>query len=333
MTDVQTERKGLVSVIIPVYNVEQYLDQCVQSVLDQTYRNLEIILVDDGSTDRSGEMCDAYASNPCVTALHQENKGLSAARNAGQARAKGEYVYFLDGDDWIKHDTLEALSRCAEEQQADLVFFEADTFADNHKTEVKQGYHRSHSYLKGSGEALFSALQNNGEFHPSVPLLFLRRSFLESCSLHFYEGIVYEDMLYTVKAFFLAKTAAHCPGAFYQRRMRPKSIVTSRPGKRHFQSICIVLRELDAWQQREAIRNEALSAHIARCGFRALDLYGQLKHTDRTDCYEQYRQICTRIRQRHGYGNRLLILRTYGKLPWAAGKAAEKLSSRGRDRG
>ena len=320
------DNKGLVSVIIPVYNVERYLDECVQSVLRQTYQNLEIILVDDGSTDRSGEICDRYAAqDERIRCIHQPNGGLSHARNEGLRLAEGEYVYFLDSDDWIEKDTLDALYRCAIEQRADLVFFEANTFTDDPKIEVKQGYLRSHSYPSGTGEALFSKLQKNGEFHSSVPLLFLRRSFLENSSLRFYDGILYEDMLYTVMAFFRAKMAVYCPGTFYQRRMRPKSIVTTRPGKRHFHSICTVLRELDAWQQREAIRSEALSAHIARCGFRALELYTQLSRADKKECRSSYQEIRQLIRQRKGFGNRTLILRTYGKLPWAVGKAAEKL--------
>ncbi len=321
------EQKGLISVIIPVYNVERYLDQCVQSVLDQTYQNIEIILVDDGSTDGSGAMCDAYAAKYGAIVCHQKNAGQARARNIGQAQAKGEYIYFLDSDDWIEKNTLEAMYRCASDQRADIVFFEANTFVDGSAIEAKQNYLRSNTYPTGTGEAIFSRLQENGEFHPSVPLLFLRRAFLESKSLRFYEGIVYEDMLYTVVAFFRAETVAHCHESFYQRRLRPNSTVTSRPGKRHFQSICTVMRELDAWQQRENIESESLSAHIARCGFRALGLYSQLRPADKRSCHTEYEETCELIRQRKGYGNRVLVLRTYGKLPWVAGKVWEKLFS------
>ena len=97
------ENQALISVIIPVYNVEEYLHECVDSVINQTYKNLQIILVDDGSTDSSGKICDEYAENDKrITVVHQKNGGLSVARNTGLSNAHGDYVYFLDSDDYIK---------------------------------------------------------------------------------------------------------------------------------------------------------------------------------------------------------------------------------------
>lgn len=98
----------LISVIIPVYGVEQYLDHCVESVTAQTYRNLEIILVDDGSKDHCPVMCDAWAGkDPRIHVVHKANGGLSSARNAGLDVATGEYIAFVDGDDWIEPTMLE----------------------------------------------------------------------------------------------------------------------------------------------------------------------------------------------------------------------------------
>lgn len=100
----------LVSVIIPIYNVEQYLNQCVQSVVEQTYKNLEIILVDDGSPDQCGKMCDAYAKNDQrIKVIHKENGGLSEARNIGIDSATGEYIAFIDSDDFVMPDMIERL--------------------------------------------------------------------------------------------------------------------------------------------------------------------------------------------------------------------------------
>ena len=98
----------LISVIVPVYNVEDYLAQCIGSIRRQTYANLEIILVDDGSTDGSGRLCDGFAQKDArVRAVHQQNSGVSAARNAGLDMAKGDYLYFLDGDDWALETMVE----------------------------------------------------------------------------------------------------------------------------------------------------------------------------------------------------------------------------------
>lgn len=107
----------LISVIIPVYKVEKYLNQCVDSVLNQTYRNLEIILVDDGSPDRCPEICDEYAmKDKRVQVIHKENGGLSSARKTGMSRVTGNYVMFVDGDDWIDRETVE---KCVFETKKD----------------------------------------------------------------------------------------------------------------------------------------------------------------------------------------------------------------------
>ena len=96
----------LVSIIIPVYNVEEYMDECIESVLNQTYKNIEIIIVDDGSTDKSGEKCNLY-NDDRVIVIHQDNKGLAEARNVGIEASKGEYISFVDSDDYISETMIE----------------------------------------------------------------------------------------------------------------------------------------------------------------------------------------------------------------------------------
>ena len=97
--------KHKISVIVPIYNVEDYLEHCIDSICAQTYRNLEIILVDDGSMDHSGQICDRYAAlDTRITVIHQENKGVVAARKAGLQHAQGEYTGFVDGDDYLDPD-------------------------------------------------------------------------------------------------------------------------------------------------------------------------------------------------------------------------------------
>ena len=114
----------LVSVIIPVYKTEQYIHQAVDSVLAQTYAKLEVILVEDGSPDRCGEICDAYAAKDSrIRVIHKENGGSSSARQAGLATATGEYVFFVDGDDWIEPDLVEQCLCVALRDQADCVMY------------------------------------------------------------------------------------------------------------------------------------------------------------------------------------------------------------------
>ena len=107
----------LISIVVPVYNVEKYLGKCLDSILGQTYRNLEIIVVDDGSTDHSGSICDEYGKkDPRVAVIHQDNQGVSAARTSGIGKARGQYVGFVDGDDWIAEGMYQDLYRAMKSQ-------------------------------------------------------------------------------------------------------------------------------------------------------------------------------------------------------------------------
>ena len=116
----------VITVIIPVYNVEKYIDRCVKSVLAQSFSNLEIILVDDGSPDSSPAICDAYEKkDERIKVIHKKNGGLASARNAGMEVMTGTYLFFLDSDDWLEPDGLERLYRIAEEQKVDFVRYRA----------------------------------------------------------------------------------------------------------------------------------------------------------------------------------------------------------------
>ena len=109
---IKDNQPHLISVIVPVYNVEKYLRQCLDSIINQTYRNLEIILVDDGSTDSSGIICDEYAQiDARIKVIHKENGGLSSARNAGLdvCTSGGDFIAFVDSDDWLEPDMYERL--------------------------------------------------------------------------------------------------------------------------------------------------------------------------------------------------------------------------------
>ena len=114
----------LISVIIPVYNVEKYLPQCIESIINQTYSKLEIILVNDGSKDNSAKICDEYVTNfDDIKVIHKENEGAGIARNVGLENSSGEYVYFVDSDDWIEHNLLEIVLSSQEGVTNDILIF------------------------------------------------------------------------------------------------------------------------------------------------------------------------------------------------------------------
>ena len=115
-----------VSIVIPVYNVSRYLPQCLESVLSQTYQNIEVLIVDDGSTDGSGSICDRFAErDPRIRAIHTDNRGLSAARNLGLESISGAFISFIDSDDWIEPNTVETLVKAALQTKADVVTMKA----------------------------------------------------------------------------------------------------------------------------------------------------------------------------------------------------------------
>lgn len=115
----------MISVIVPVYNVENYLEKCLQSIINQTNGNWELLLVDDGSTDSSGEICDRYSKNyDRIAVFHKNNGGVSSARNVGLQHAKGDYVIFIDGDDWIEPTLFEDFCKINQEKKLDLFMFE-----------------------------------------------------------------------------------------------------------------------------------------------------------------------------------------------------------------
>lgn len=136
------KEKPLISIIVPIYNVESYVEECIQSIIKQTYKNLDIILIDDGSKDSSGEICEKYKkidSRICV--VHQENQGLSSARNTGLKLANGEYIQFIDGDDFISVDMIENLYEIMEKEHADIVTCSSYTYKNGEI--VKKEYSKS----------------------------------------------------------------------------------------------------------------------------------------------------------------------------------------------
>lgn len=121
----------ILSVIIPVYNTGEYLRRCIESVLNQSFKNIEVILINDGSTDNSGDICDEYSINDSrVKVIHKENEGVSIARNIGLDKAKGQYIGFVDSDDWLDRDMYQSMINNAYSNKADIVICDSNTIYD-----------------------------------------------------------------------------------------------------------------------------------------------------------------------------------------------------------
>ena len=155
----------MISVIIPVYNVAAYLDQCIKSICRQTYRDLEIILVDDGSTDESGRICDYYAGRDSrITVIHKENGGLVSARKAGMKASSGSYIAYVDGDDWIEETMYEKLLHCLTEQDVDVVMCGRYEDTGDVSKAVFQGMKQGKYGKKHMLELIYPNMIVNGDF-------------------------------------------------------------------------------------------------------------------------------------------------------------------------
>lgn len=213
------ESTPLVSVIIPVYKVEAYLAECVDSVINQTYHNLEIILVDDGSPDGCGAMCDAYAAqDERVRVLHKENGGLSSARNAGLEVMTGEWVLFVDSDDWIDLDTLDTLLN-RKDKRADIIEFGYSySFVDR---EEEQLYFAD--MLCSNRQALGLLVEGQKPMGLAWDKLY-RSSVIKN--LRFIEGRHYEDTPFVIEALWQSNCFQYCSKACYHYRRERAGQIT-----------------------------------------------------------------------------------------------------------
>ena len=325
------ENQALISVIIPVYNVEEYLRECVDSVLCQTYGNFEIILVDDGSTDSSGQICDEYLEkDERVTVIHQKNGGLSVARNAGLSETNGDYIYFLDSDDYISENAIETLLKIAQRDNSDIVFFDAVSFADTDDFTVKQNYIRKNKYQTNCGLDVFLQMTENNEFHSAVYLMLFKKTFIDNNVLKFVPGILHEDMVFTYQALCLAEVVSQQPAALYYRRYRKNSIMTSSKTIKHFTS-CIDVCNINMNFTRETLGTNIpteIYNYLSRCAFNVFNVYEKLEKSNKTICKKELEIFKNDIINNNAFGNTALKIRCYGKVFWFIYKIFDKTVGR-----
>lgn len=234
------ERNIKISVIIPVYNVEQYLEKCIESVLQQKYDNYEIILVDDGATDDSGKICEGYGEKfpEKIRVIHQENKGLGGARNTGIEQAEGDYLFFVDSDDYIEQGCFEKLNQVICTYHADMVIF-------NMKTVDTEGNMIRRSSLD-LPEGVFTLAQVPKLMFVQTSAwgkLYHRNLFLET-GIRFPERKWFEDIWVAYGLFVSAQRIVKCDDVLYNYVMRSGSIMNSKKIERNVE----ILEAYDAVQ-------------------------------------------------------------------------------------
>lgn len=207
----------LVSVIIPNYNQERYVGETIESVLSQTYRNFELIIVDDGSTDKSLEILREYEKkDDRVIILTQENMNASVARNKGIEHSKGDYFYFMDSDDTMYPDGLEALVKAAEKYDADLVIGNMDEFVDNHKTVERDIFFEEEGCSDTHTDFLTTL--------PAVPNKLYRASVARQNHVVFGNVRIGQDTNFFLKFLGCARKVAYVPQIIFSWRLLPTSV-------------------------------------------------------------------------------------------------------------
>lgn len=218
----------LVSIIIPVYNVEEYLEQCLDSVINQTYNNLEIWLIDDGSKDSSGKICDKYKElDSRIRVIHKENGGLSSARNAALDLMKGEYVYFLDSDDFISLDLIETYINFVRKYNVDVIMGTSCEFYGN--IDINNHINRNSQPEKFSKtEALKLMLLDEKLYHSAAGPLFKSDLYTD---IRFPIGMLYEDYAVTYYVILKCHSVLYIDDNRCYYRMRSGSIMNSKVTK------------------------------------------------------------------------------------------------------
>ena len=216
-----------ISVIIPIFNSEKYLRDCLDSVIGQTFTDIEIICINDGSTDASSTILEEYGkSDERIRIFNQENGGSSSARNAGLDNANGKYIYFADSDDYLEADTLEKCYNLSEEKNLDLLIFKLVAF--NNETGERNYTYSDMPFLLDLGDRVFGFEDIRDDLLKIDVTLYtklFRSELLEN--VRFEEGLIFEDNLFYIEYIFRAKRIYFCDECLYNRRVHEHSLISS----------------------------------------------------------------------------------------------------------
>lgn len=276
-----------ISVIVPVYKVEDCLEFCVDSILNQTFTDFELILVDDGSPDNCGAMCDEYAKKDSrIRVIHRENGGLSAARNSGMDIMRGEYIAFIDSDDAVTEDYLDAMISAAGRFDADIVVCKFKEFEDGNIPDLKSAAEAAGEYKVFSGkEACKEVYEGSKQASINACCKLFRASAIEN--MRFPEGRLHEDQAFTPVAYYRSRKVVSIDRNIYLYRVRESSITHEKFNLKRYD---------DIWALDNCIRffeenNEPGIVEAAKGRReRALCSYAVYAKRDKVDVPEEYRR-------------------------------------------
>ena len=284
-----------VSIIVPIYNVEPYLRGCLDSLLNQTFKDFEVIMVDDGATDSSGAIADEYAQkDKRFSVIHQKNKGLSGARNTGLKVAKGSYISFLDSDDYFHPDFLNLMMQVAQNEQTDVVFCNLA--------------HTSSLYQKMQAGLKLTDFKLTRYFKPFTDFLKEKSLITQVCvklykksvlgDLTFKEGIYFEDVLFTTLFMGRAKNAVHINAPLYYYYTNPTSIMHTAFNEKKVMSYITVIDEIYAYTQKnhpshlKSVQQEILNKRVKMTMNQALR-----KQKDKEKCLQLFQLMSSEFKR------------------------------------
>ena len=262
----------MISVIVPVYNVEPYLRQCIDSILAQNYTDFELILVDDGSSDNCSAICDGYAAKDSrIRVFHQENAGVSAARNAGITAARGEYIAFIDSDDWVVPTYLNRMYMQLIEHNADISVCGMQHFEDDTDLSDIKPHEKADSVIITGRDACLSIYRMDNAIQIVLWGKLYKRSLFDGIS--FPVGRVHEDDATTPRVLYRAKKISVSSAPLYAYRQRKGSIMHEKFSEKRFDTIyaidsCISffheVGDFDLQHQAEQARQVMLAKLVVR---------------------------------------------------------------------
>ena len=300
-----------ISIIIPVYNVENYLKECVDSIISQDFSNKEIILVNDGSKDNSPAICDEYAKNyDYIKVIHKENGGLSDARNAGLKEAKNQYILFVDSDDFIAKNSLKEIACTANLNYADVIMLEARKyFPDGSSVSIGDGITADKVRNLSYEQALIN-ISKCPKFPASACTKLIKRELFEKNeNLMFKKGLLSEDIDWSLKLFCTAKTFDYCEADYYYYRQNRKDSITNTLGQKNISDLIYILEK---WSEKAAelpdIQKRFVLSTLSYEYPVILAAYGGLKKSEKKKFYCRLKKFKWLLKIKKG--TRYLVIRT-----------------------
>lgn len=255
-----------ISIIVPVYNAREYLYRCIDSIIAQTLQSWELLLIDDGSTDESGDICDDYAEkDKRIRVVHQQNAGVSAARNTGLAVARGKYIGFVDSDDWIEYGMFDKLYCAAENEMCSIVMCDATTVYSNGKRELDTIAQLQQSYILSKKDFTPELLR---EMAGSVCRCLYRADLLKMHGIRFPCGIKFsEDRIFNILSIGHAEKIVYSKKSYYNRYVNSESAV-HRFHADYFETCLMASEKINdaielTWDDTESYQRVYLSQLIA----------------------------------------------------------------------